>query len=63
MIFSILMLIFKLNGILTITLDTTLQQVFMTVFFTKSWIHSRVLELKTRSGGKVIVFSYLYPLF
>lgn len=55
MIFSILMLIFKLNGILTITLDTTLQQVFMTAFFTSVGYTASLRALK-QGGGKVIVF-------
>lgn len=58
MIFSILMLIFKLNGILTISLDTTLQQVFMTAFFT-SIGYTASFRLLKQGGVKVIIFLIL----
>ncbi|NLZ35346.1 MAG: sodium/glutamate symporter [Clostridiales bacterium] len=58
MIFSILMLIFKLNSILTISLDTTLQQVFMTAFFT-SIGYTASFRLLKQGGVKVIIFLIL----
>lgn len=58
MIFSIIMLVCKLNGILTISLDTTLQQLFMTAFFT-SIGYTASFRLLKQGGVKVIVFLIL----
>ncbi|MBU5456073.1 sodium/glutamate symporter [Caproiciproducens sp. MSJ-32] len=58
MIFSIIMLVCKLNGILTISLDTTLQQVFMTAFFT-SIGYTASFRLLKQGGVKVIIFLIL----
>lgn len=61
MIFSILTLILKLTGILTITLDTTLQKVFMTAFFT-SIGYTASFKLLKQGGVKVIVYLFILVL-
>lgn len=55
LIFSIIVLILKMTNIATITLDTTLQTVFMTAFFTSVGFTASVKMLK-KGGIKVIIF-------
>ncbi|MPM23874.1 Sodium/glutamate symporter [bioreactor metagenome] len=54
-IFAILVLILKLNNIATINLDTSLQELFMTAFFTSIGFTAS-LKLLKQGGIKVITF-------
>ena len=54
-IFALLILIFKLTNIATINLDTTLQNIFMTAFFTSIGFTASIKILK-KGGVKVITF-------
>lgn len=58
MFFSIIVLILNITNILTITLDTTLQSILMTVFFTSIGYTASLKVLKT-GGKKVLVFLLL----
>ena len=55
LIFAIVMLIFKITDLATITLDTTLQNVFMTAFFTSIGYTASIKILK-KGGIKVAIF-------
>lgn len=55
LIFSIVVLIFKIANIATISLDTTLQGVFMTAFFTSVGFTASLKILK-KGGISVIIF-------
>lgn len=55
LIFSIVVLIFKITNIATISLDTTLQGVFMTAFFTSIGFTASLKILK-KGGISVIIF-------
>ncbi|GAA0776723.1 sodium/glutamate symporter [Clostridium subterminale] len=61
LIFAILMLIFRLTGFITINLDTTLQNVFMTAFFTSVGFTASIRILK-KGGIKVVTFLILSAL-
>ncbi|WP_346929463.1 sodium/glutamate symporter [Clostridium sp.] len=61
LIFAILMLIFRLTGFMTINLDTTLQNVFMTAFFTSVGFTASIRILK-KGGIKVVTFLILSAL-
>ncbi|WP_346912307.1 sodium/glutamate symporter [Clostridium sp.] len=61
LIFAILMLIFRLTGFMTINLDTTLQNVFMTAFFTSVGFTASIKILK-KGGIKVVTFLILSVL-
>ncbi|WP_312371085.1 sodium/glutamate symporter [Lachnoclostridium sp.] len=54
-LFSLLVLILKVSNLATITLDTTLQQIFMTAFFTSIGFTASFKMLK-KGGLKVIIF-------
>lgn len=54
-LFSVLVLVLKLSNLVTITLDTTLQQIFMTAFFTSIGFTASFKILK-KGGLKVITF-------
>lgn len=54
-IFSLLILIFKLTGIATINLDMTLQNIFMTAFFTSIGFTASIKVLR-QGGIKVVTF-------
>lgn len=54
-VFSILILIFRMTDIATINLDTTLQNIFMTAFFTSIGFTASIKILKL-GGIKVITF-------
>lgn len=54
-IFAMLILILKITGIATINLDTTLQEIFMTAFFTSIGFTASFKILK-QGGMKVILF-------
>ena len=54
-IFALFTLILKVTGIATINLDTTLQNLFMTAFFTSIGFTASFSILK-KGGGKVVVF-------
>lgn len=55
MFFSIIVLILKITNILTITLDTTLQPILMTIFFTSIGYTASLKVLKS-GGKKVLIF-------
>lgn len=55
LIFAILILALRLTGSVSITLDTTLQGIFMTAFFTSVGFTDSVRVLK-KGGAKVFVF-------
>lgn len=55
LIFAILILTLRLTGSVSITLDTTLQGIFMTAFFTSVGFTASVRVLK-KGGAKVFVF-------
>lgn len=55
LIFAILILALRLTGSVSITLDTTLQGIFMTAFFTSVGFTASVRVLK-KDGAKVFVF-------
>ena len=55
MFFSIIVLILKMTNILTITLDTTLQPILMTIFFTSIGYTASLKVLKS-GGKKVLIF-------
>ena len=55
LIFAILMLIFRLTGFATINLDITLQNIFMTAFFTSVGFTASIKILK-KGGIKVVTF-------
>lgn len=55
LIFAILILALRLTGSVSITLDTTLQGIFMTAFFTSVGFTASVRVLK-KGGAKVFVF-------
>lgn len=57
-IFAILILIFHMTGVASISLDTTLQNIFMTAFFTSIGFTASVKVLK-QGGIKVILFLFL----
>jgi len=61
LIFAIVMLIFRLTGFITINLDTTLQNVFMTAFFTSVGFTASIKILK-KGGIKVVTFLILSAL-
>ena len=54
-LFSFLVLVLKLSNLATITLDTTLQDIFMTAFFTSIGFTASFKILK-KGGLKVISF-------
>ncbi|MDD5794568.1 sodium/glutamate symporter [Clostridium sp. HCP1S3_B4] len=54
-LFSLLILIFHMTGIITLNLDTTLQNIFMTAFFTSIGFTASINVLK-RGGLKVVIF-------
>lgn len=54
-LFSLLVLVLKVSNLATITLDTTLQQIFMTAFFTSVGFTASFKALK-KGGLKVIIF-------
>lgn len=54
-IVALIMLIFNLTGAFTITLDTSLQNIFMTAFFTSIGFTASFKILK-QGGGKVVTF-------
>ncbi|KEI14933.1 sodium:glutamate symporter [Clostridium novyi B str. ATCC 27606] len=58
LLFAILVLILKVNNVATITLDTTLQNIFMTAFFTSIGFTASIKVLK-KGGIKVIIFLLL----
>lgn len=58
MLFALLMLILKLTNIATITLDITLQNIFMTAFFTSVGYTASIKILK-KGGIKVVIFLVL----
>lgn len=60
-LFSLLVLLFQMTGITTIQLDTTLQSIFMTAFFTSVGFTASIQVLK-RGGIKVVVFLILAVL-
>ena len=60
-IFALLILIFKTTGIATLNLDTTLQNIFMTTFFTSIGFTASIKVLK-QGGIKVITFLILSAL-
>lgn len=55
LIFAVLILALRLTGSVSITLDTTLQGIFMTAFFTSVGFTASVRVLK-KGGAKVFVF-------
>lgn len=61
LIFSILVLILKLTNVATITLDTTLQSIFMTAFFTSIGFTASFKILK-KGGLNVVIFLILSTL-
>lgn len=58
LIFAILMLIFRVTGLATINLDVTLQNIFMTAFFTSVGFTASIKILK-KGGIKVVTFLIL----
>lgn len=54
-IFALLILIFQITGLTTINLDTTLQNIFMTAFFTSIGFTASFKVLK-KGGFKVIIY-------
>ena len=60
-IFALLILIFNMTGIATINLDTTLQNIFMTAFFTSIGFTASIKVLK-KGGIKVVTFLILSAL-
>ena len=58
MFFSIIVLILNVTNILTITLDTTLQSILMTMFFTSIGYTASLKVLKS-GGRKVVIFLVL----
>lgn len=58
LIFAIIVLILKVNNIATITLDITLQNIFMTAFFT-SVGYTASLKILKQGGIKVVIFLIL----
>nr|WP_302595975.1 sodium/glutamate symporter [uncultured Cellulosilyticum sp.] len=54
-VFALLILIFKMTDIATVNLDTTLQNIFMTAFFTSIGFTASIKVLK-QGGFKVITF-------
>ena len=58
LIFAILMLIFRVTGFATINLDVTLQNIFMTAFFTSVGFTASIKILK-KGGIKVVTFLIL----
>lgn len=54
-LFSLLILIFHMTGIITLNLDTTLQNIFMTAFFTSIGFTASINVLK-KGGLKVLIF-------
>lgn len=60
-IFALLILVFKITGIATINLDTTLQNIFMTAFFTSIGFTASFKILK-KGGIKVITYLSLAVL-
>ena len=54
-LFSLLILIFHMTGIITLNLDTTLQNIFMTTFFTSIGFTASINVLK-KGGLKVVIF-------
>lgn len=57
-IFALFILFFNITGIITISLDTTLQNIFMTAFFTSIGFTASIKVLK-QGGIKVISFTLL----
>ncbi|GAA0069000.1 sodium/glutamate symporter [Clostridium sardiniense] len=60
-IFAIVVLILKITNIATITLDTTLQNIFMTAFFTSIGFTASIKILK-KGGISVAIFLFLSTL-
>lgn len=58
MFFSVIVLILNVTNILTITLDTTLQSILMTIFFT-SIGYTASLKVLKNGGKKVLIFLLL----
>lgn len=58
LVFAVFILILKITGIATITLDTTLQNIFMTAFFT-SIGYTASLKILKKGGIKVFIFLVL----
>ncbi len=58
LIFAILMLVFRVTGLATINLDVTLQNIFMTAFFTSVGFTASIKILK-KGGIKVVTFLIL----
>ncbi|MGL5677006.1 MAG: sodium/glutamate symporter [Cellulosilyticaceae bacterium] len=54
-VFALLTLLFNMTGIITLHLDTTLQDLFMTAFFTSIGFTASLKVLK-RGGVKVVIF-------
>lgn len=61
LIFAMLMLVLKITNIATINLDITLQNVFMTAFFT-SVGYTASLKILKQGGVKVVIFLFLATL-
>lgn len=61
LVYALLMLILKIADLGTITLDTTLQNIFMTAFFTSIGYTASIKALK-KGGIKVIIFLFLTVL-
>lgn len=61
LIFSIIVLVLRITNIATISLDTTLQGVFMTAFFT-SIGYTASLKILKKGGIKVLIFLILATL-
>ena len=57
-IFAILILILKITNVASVTLDVTLQNIFMTAFFTSIGYTASIKILKT-GGIKVVIFLLL----
>lgn len=60
-VFALLILIFNMTNIVTINLDTTLQDIFMTAFFTSIGFTASIKILK-QGGIKVVIFLCLSTL-
>ncbi|MGG7177701.1 sodium/glutamate symporter [Clostridium paraputrificum] len=61
LLFAIIMVIFKMTNFVTITLDITLQNIFMTAFFT-SVGYTASLKVLKKGGVKVFIFLILATL-
>lgn len=58
LLFALVMLVLKVSNIGTVTLDVTLQNIFMTAFFT-SVGYTASLKMLKKGGTKVIIFLFL----